>query len=492
MDSNSSDWAANETVNQLASLIYQDVLSVANFTNDSDVHQVQSFDLYEAYKTTEREQLLTYKWVAYFLGTLIILSNLTVVISSGLIIRKGQQPKSTYLLLGNVSLADTIIGMSIIFGAIVDNTLGSNQLCIFQLGMIVCPAMVSIFSVGLIAIDRYIYIIHGLYYQRWFNTTRVRIGIICIWMIGITLAFVPAAGWTNHDPLSSLCLYVSVFPSELVVFNSVLSIIPIIIVTVLYCIILVQALRNLRNIKATSVSLNRTDIEAEEKPKLRIYRGTTKTVYNKTANKQNNCKLKRSASFHCCDHKMIGAQPRTNSIRSKSTDDIIMNTHGFQEFFNKLQIQKRRERESNFSICTIESRSTIGNAFRRTTEGSIATLEGRSRKSVSKVRGPSKLRAVTVVMLTTGSFIITWMPFFTIVILFEFCGEKRENKRCLYYSHLISGPVAVLAFTNSFLNPLIYAWWHKGFKKSIKNHFIRFKQRYILAKSVKNKSFRNF
>lgn len=51
-------------------------------------------------------------------------------------------------------------------------------------GMLVCPAMVSIFSVGLIAVDRYIYILHGLYYQRWFNTTRVRIGIVCIWMIG--------------------------------------------------------------------------------------------------------------------------------------------------------------------------------------------------------------------------------------------------------------------------------------------------------------------
>lgn len=50
--------------------------------------------------------------------------------------------------------------------------------------MLVCPAMVSIFSVGLIAVDRYIYILHGLYYQRWFNTTRVRIGILIIWMIG--------------------------------------------------------------------------------------------------------------------------------------------------------------------------------------------------------------------------------------------------------------------------------------------------------------------
>ncbi|KAI8424914.1 hypothetical protein MSG28_006832 [Choristoneura fumiferana] len=108
----------------------------------------------------------------------------------------GQQPKSTYLLLGNVSLADTIIGFSIVFGELIGNSMNSNLLCIFQIGMIVCPTMVSIFSVGLIAVDRYFYILHGLYYQRYFNTTRVRIGILIIWMIGkkqtVNVAFNPS------------------------------------------------------------------------------------------------------------------------------------------------------------------------------------------------------------------------------------------------------------------------------------------------------------
>jgi hypothetical protein len=64
-------------------------LSVSNLTNESEISQIHLFDLYEAYKTREREQLLMYKWVAYILGTLIVLSNLTVVVSSGLILRKG-------------------------------------------------------------------------------------------------------------------------------------------------------------------------------------------------------------------------------------------------------------------------------------------------------------------------------------------------------------------------------------------------------------------
>lgn len=62
-------------------------LTGANVTsNDSAV-----FNLYEAWRSREKEQLIMYKWVAYVLGALIVISNLTVVISSGLILRKGRQ-----------------------------------------------------------------------------------------------------------------------------------------------------------------------------------------------------------------------------------------------------------------------------------------------------------------------------------------------------------------------------------------------------------------
>lgn len=87
MDANvSSIFKTNVTLDQVMNFFN---LTLANVTNDSEVSQIQLFDLYEAYRTREREQLLTYKWVAYTLGALIILSNLTVVISSGLILRKG-------------------------------------------------------------------------------------------------------------------------------------------------------------------------------------------------------------------------------------------------------------------------------------------------------------------------------------------------------------------------------------------------------------------
>lgn len=46
----------------------------------------------QLFKDTGKEQLLKYQLIAYILGTLIVLSNLVVVVSSGLILKKGQYP----------------------------------------------------------------------------------------------------------------------------------------------------------------------------------------------------------------------------------------------------------------------------------------------------------------------------------------------------------------------------------------------------------------
>ncbi|XP_075982556.1 glucose-dependent insulinotropic receptor-like isoform X2 [Anticarsia gemmatalis] len=245
MDFNSTDLKENVTLDQVIDYFNLNISNV----NKSDVNQVHLFDLYEAYRAIEKEQLMMYKFVSYILGTVIILSNLTVVISSGLILKKGQQPKSTYLLLGNVSLADTIIGIGLIFGVAVDSSVSSNPICVFQMGMLVCPAMVSIFSVGLIAVDRYIYILHGLYYQRWFNTTRVRIGILIIWMIGIFISTLPAMGWTGRSFRDFRCWYIAVFPSALLLVISIVVLSVIIIVCLLYILILRSAVKTVDKIR---------------------------------------------------------------------------------------------------------------------------------------------------------------------------------------------------------------------------------------------------
>ncbi|CAK1583770.1 unnamed protein product [Parnassius mnemosyne] len=458
--------------------------NTSNFTNHSEVTQTHVFDLYEAFRTKESEQLSAYRSVAYVFGAIIFLSNLTVVVSSGLILRKGQQPKSTYLLLGNVSLADTIIGISIIFGASVENTTSSNPLCIFQIGMLVCPAMVSIFSVGMIAVDRYIYILHGLYYQRWFNTTKVRIGILCIWMIGVTLGFMPASGWVNKEMMiDSKCSYVSLFPGMLILLNSLLSIVPIILVAVLYSIILAQALKNVNQINTTKKTV-RTKSPNDD-PEIRIYRGNKTAVHSvKFVPKENKTTIKRSASFDTID-------VFNKSYKLKAPKNISKSIHNLSS--NKEDKEKTKNDKDyaistnghllNLSTCTISSSTILNESISDIKPYTIAkAITNCKLRCIEKVKEPNKWRAVIIVMLTTGSFVFTWIPFFITVIFYVFCEEKLINPKCMDLRIMLGGPIAVLAFCNSILNPLIYAWWHKGFQRTIKMYF----QKYL--KSIIKKS----
>lgn len=50
--------------------------------------------------------------------------------------------------------------------------------------MIIAAALVSVYSVGLIAVDRYLYIVHGLKYEKWMRVGRVRLLIIATWILG--------------------------------------------------------------------------------------------------------------------------------------------------------------------------------------------------------------------------------------------------------------------------------------------------------------------
>nr|XP_004923410.2 glucose-dependent insulinotropic receptor isoform X1 [Bombyx mori] len=435
----------------------------------------------QLFKDTGKEQLLKYQLIAYILGTLIVLSNLVVVVSSGLILKKGQKPKSTYLLLGNVSLADTIVGFSLIFGMSMENTISSNVLCIFQIGMLACPVMVSLFSVGLIAVDRYIYILHGLYYGRWFNTKRVRIGILCTWIISLTLGFLPATGWKNEELLYTRCYYVALFPGILVLLNSVLSIIPIIVVAVLYSIILFRALKNVKNLKAA-----KNDEKPKlETPKLRMYRGTVnenkvKTQFCRSSTSVSDISVHRSSSFHLSRTNQTPKSRIKISTKSKSIDDLTSDNanilHDYRDSKNNDGRTHESGHESKFSVYTVESNLSDRNsslADANNTSDLEINVNNRSNSNV-KSKEPNKWRAITVVMLTSGSFIVTWLPFFVAVILFVFCEDKLKNQKCIELRRLIEGPLATLAFVNSILNPLIYAWWHKGFQRSVRAYYHKY------------------
>lgn len=246
----------------------------------------------------------------------------------------------------------------------------------------------------------------------------------------------------------------------------------------MYSIVLVHALRNVRDIKTAQKSVH-VKSSPDETPKLRMYRGNTNMNRNLGAvsTKADKSKIRRCASFHSLGNHFdkghfSNKSEKSRSVnnlckdKAKSTDDI-KDRNGKDIFINSYD-----DSNSKLSVYTIESSysgPSISSGSKKKLPNKCIMNVFHKTKVPAKPKEPNKWRAITVVMLTTGSFLFTWLPFFIIAIFFVFCEEKLTNPRCIYYRTLLGGPLATLAFLNSILNPLIYAWWHKGFQKTVRS-----------------------
>ena len=81
-------------------------------------------------------QFQLYDYIIPPLGVIILLLNLAVVISSGLILKRGAEPRTTYLFLGNVAMADLITSVAILVAQLYPREHRNDTICIFQMGML--------------------------------------------------------------------------------------------------------------------------------------------------------------------------------------------------------------------------------------------------------------------------------------------------------------------------------------------------------------------
>jgi 7 transmembrane receptor (rhodopsin family) len=96
------------------------------------------------------------------------------------------------------------------------------------------------------------------------------------------------------------------------------------------------------------------------------------------------------------------------------------------------------------------------------------SITTKSVQTTTSTKQPSKWKAIKVVFFTTGSFVITWMPYFIASSMYVHCDPQKTPEFCNNLRIAIASPLAILGFANSLLNPIIYAWWHNGFRETAK------------------------
>nr|XP_054771671.1 alpha-2 adrenergic receptor-like [Lytechinus pictus] len=81
-------------------------------------------------------------------------------------------------------------------------------------------------------------------------------------------------------------------------------------------------------------------------------------------------------------------------------------------------------------------------------------------------RWEPRKRAVITLSLIMGCFFVTWGPFF--VTLFTHIITENPNFRVVLHSYFF-----ILAISNSCLNPLVYAYWNREFRRIFSQWFIQ-------------------
>ncbi|XP_028318807.1 5-hydroxytryptamine (serotonin) receptor 1A b [Gouania willdenowi] len=91
-----------------------------------------------------------------------------------------------------------------------------------------------------------------------------------------------------------------------------------------------------------------------------------------------------------------------------------------------------------------------------------------AKKKIALARERKTVKTLGIIM---GTFILCWLPFFIVALVMPFCQDS------CYMPAWLDAVINWLGYSNSLLNPIIYAYFNKdfqsAFKKIIKCHFCR-------------------
>ncbi|XP_056288258.1 5-hydroxytryptamine (serotonin) receptor 1A b [Pseudoliparis swirei] len=136
---------------------------------------------------------------------------------------------------------------------------------------------------------------------------------------------------------------------------------------------------------------------------------------------------------------------------------------------------KHAEDGESLEIIEVHSSNFKGNLpLPNTPTGCVPLFESRHEKATEakkKIAMARERKTVKTLGIIMGTFILCWLPFFIVALVMPFCPGS------CYMPRWLEDVINWLGYSNSLLNPIIYAYFNKdfqsAFKKIIKCHFCR-------------------
>ncbi|KAM9138856.1 5-hydroxytryptamine receptor 1A [Pangshura tecta] len=384
-------------------------------------------------------QLLT----SLFLSALILcalLGNACVI--AAIALERSLQNVANYLI-GSLAVTDLMVSvlvlpMAALYQVLNKWTLGQVTCDIFiSLDVLCCTS--SILHLCAIALDRYWAITDPIDYVNKRTPRRAAVLISLTWLIGFLISIPPMLGWrTPEDRSDPDACTISKDHGYTIYSTFGAFYIPLLLMLVLYG----------RIFRAARFRIRKTVKKAEKKKKIA---DTCLTVSPDSLQKKSNGEPSKSWK------RTVEPKPSAcvNGAVRHGEDGAVLEVIEVQHYHNSTKTHLPLPSDP----CSTPLAPSFEKKNERSTEAKRKMALARERKTV---------KTLGIIM---GTFILCWLPFFIVALVLPFCDSE------CYMPDWLGAVINWLGYSNSLLNPVIYAYFNKdfqsAFKKIIKCKFCR-------------------
>nr|XP_057926557.1 5-hydroxytryptamine (serotonin) receptor 1A a [Doryrhamphus excisus] len=347
------------------------------------------------------------------LGALILCSifgNACVV--AAIALERSLQNVANYLI-GSLAVTDLMVSvlvlpMAALYQVLNKWTLGQGICDLFiSLDVLCCTS--SILHLCAIALDRYWAITDPIDYVNKRTPRRAALLISVTWLVGFSISIPPMLGWRSaEDRANPYACIISQDPGYTIYSTFGAFYIPLILMLVLYG----------RIFKAARFRIRKT--------------------VKKEKVKADRCLTLSPAVLHKKSNGEAGGRAWVNGAVQ------------FGDEGESLEVMEVSSSKSHLALPNTPQSSSHENLNEKNCGAKRKLALARERKTV---------KTLGIIM---GTFIFCWLPFFIVALVLPFCAES------CYMPEWLGAVINWLGYSNSLLNPIIYAYFNKDFQSAFK------------------------
>ncbi|XP_037632769.1 5-hydroxytryptamine (serotonin) receptor 1A a [Sebastes umbrosus] len=377
---------------------------------------------------------LSYQIITSLLLAALILCSIfgNACVVAAIALERSLQNVANYLI-GSLAVTDLMVSvlvlpMAALYQVLNKWTLGQGICDLFiSLDVLCCTS--SILHLCAIALDRYWAITDPIDYVNKRTPRRAAVLISVTWLIGFSVSIPPMLGWRSAEDRADpdACL-ISQDPGYTIYSTFGAFYIPLILMLVLYG----------RIFKAARFRIRKT-VKKPEKVKV-----------------SEKCLSVSPAIFH---KKKSNGEKKDwrRSDESKPGSPLPLCVNG--------AVKHREEGESLEIIEVISNSKThlpLPNTPQSSSQGYYESMNERNSGAKRKIALQRERKTVKTLGIIMGTFIFCWLPFFIVALVLPFCAES------CYMPDWLGAVINWLGYSNSLLNPIIYAYFNKDFQSAFK------------------------